>query len=153
VTAEVLQAELQRVGESLVALDREGALRAHPERARAFMVEVLSLAESHLPSELLVTLRTLQSARTSDAALAESMFSGLGEERLACWQHLQACACYGSGVEANAVRALLSLLEASSPDVSSLSEVVRLVAATRPPSGGLSRALESAFRPGTETGA
>ena len=81
------------------------------------------------------------------------MFSGLGEDRLACWQHLQACACYGSGVEANAVRALLSLLDASSPDVSSLTEVVRLVAATRPESGALSRALESAFRPVAEPNA
>ncbi len=151
-TAEVLQAELQRVGDSLAVLDREGALRAHPERARAFMVDVLSLAESHLPSELLVTLRGLQSVRTSEA-LAESMFSGLGEERLACWQHLQACACYGSGVEANAVRALLSLLETSSPDLSSLKEVVRLVAATRPPSGALSSALESAFQSAGEPSA
>src|SRR5690349_11589806 len=112
--------ELQQIKTSLGALERAGLLKAQPSRSRAFMIECLSLVGAHLPPELFVVLRSLQNPAQELVDVADA--------RLGCWKHLEACACYGSGIESGAVRALLMLLEQTdAADAARLADFVRLV--------------------------
>jgi hypothetical protein len=107
-------------------------IAAAPDRMRRLMIECVGLIERELPFEVLPTLRWLQ--RDLDSALDSAGDDGaarerLKEARLACWKHLEACACHGVGTEVHAVRALLTTLETLSdaPTTAQLNEVLRLV--------------------------
>ena len=77
---------------------------------------------------------------------ASAYAAGAAEARLTCWKHLEACACYGSGIESGAVRALLMLLEQTdAPDAARLADFVRLVLVCRPEPGAVTALLERAF--------
>lgn len=130
--------ETARIAASLALLEQAGVLAAEPRRVRSFLVECVSLVQEHLPPELLAVLRGLQGEALAPAEL--------GEARLACWKHVEACACYGSGVEVGAVRALLTALEqVDAVDAARLGEVARLVEVCKPPSGAVRRILLRLF--------
>jgi hypothetical protein len=113
---------------------------AAPDRVRRVMVECLGLVERELPFEVLPTLRWLESE-----ALEAPHVDGerLKEARLACWKHLEACACHGVGTEVHAVRAVLTTLEtlARAPTTEELAEVLRLVSAAGAPREALAARL------------